>query len=439
MRLLHVGLDERRAPGLHAVGVDGRRRDALAVPRVRRQAVHRHELRVAPAPRAAGRAGRDRATAARSRSSAGRCSRTSRWRASAASSTSPTAAVIDIDETPKLRARRGVHRLHRFAGRADERAVADGRARAQAREDLARRRRRDQRARDPGQRVERVARDRLAAPRRRRSRARPHVAGARVRARVAGRAEVPAQPARSRSGSCPCTASTATSCTTRSSRTTSASPPTACSSARTATSITLTADGAVRRAPRGAGRATCTSTGSSATSATACCATARMLSEEGVVVVIVTVDTAGRRDRDRPRDRHPRLGVRARSRGSASKTPSRSVRASIDGAIAEGATDFDTMRRHARTSLGTVHRRAHPAPADRDPGRHGSLRTDRVALEISCAGRRALVTGGGNGVGAAIGRALVARGRVRVGQRHLRGPRGRGRGRARRRRARAAR
>ena len=48
----------------------------------------------------------------------------------------PAHAVIDIEETPRLRAGRGVHHLHRFAGRADERAVADGRARAQAREGL---------------------------------------------------------------------------------------------------------------------------------------------------------------------------------------------------------------------------------------------------------------------------------------------------------------
>ena len=144
-------------------------------------ASHLHRVR-------AGRAGRDRATAARSRSSAARCCRTCRWRASAASSTSPASAVIDIEETP-VRPRRSVHRLHGFAGRADERALADGRARAQVREDLARRRGRDQRPRDPGQRVERLAGDRLAAPRRRRSRARPHVAGARVRARVAGGAK----------------------------------------------------------------------------------------------------------------------------------------------------------------------------------------------------------------------------------------------------------
>ena len=48
----------------------------------------------------------------------------------------PAYAVIDIEETRALRAGRGVHHLHRFAGRADERAVADGRARAQAREGL---------------------------------------------------------------------------------------------------------------------------------------------------------------------------------------------------------------------------------------------------------------------------------------------------------------
>ena len=38
----------------------------------------------------------------------------------------PDWAVIDIEETPKLAPGRSVHRLHRLAGRADERVVADG-------------------------------------------------------------------------------------------------------------------------------------------------------------------------------------------------------------------------------------------------------------------------------------------------------------------------
>ena len=63
VRLLLSDSTNAERPGVHAVGVDGRRDDAGAVPRVPRQALHRHELRVAPAPRAAGRAGRDRARA----------------------------------------------------------------------------------------------------------------------------------------------------------------------------------------------------------------------------------------------------------------------------------------------------------------------------------------------------------------------------------------
>ena len=112
------------------------------------------------------------------------------------------------------------------------------------------------------------------------------------------------------------------------------------------------ADGADGRAPRGARRATCTSTASSATSATACCATGACSREEGVVVVIVTVDTADRRDRDRPRDRDPRLGVRPRGRGPLEDAKQVGARRRSTAAIAEGATDFDTMRRHARRSLG---------------------------------------------------------------------------------------
>ena len=74
------------------------------------------------------------------------------------------------------------------------------------------------------------------------------------------------------SGSCPCTASTATSWPTPATAAPWASPPTTSWCARTATSSPSTTTGcaAAARCPP----ATSTSTGSSATSATACCATA---------------------------------------------------------------------------------------------------------------------------------------------------------------------
>ena len=99
----------------------------------------------------------------------------------------------------------------------------------------------------------------------------------------------------------------------------------------------------------------------------------RVLAEEGVVVVIVTVDSQHGRDRDRPRDRHPRLGVRARGRGPARGRASRPCATSIDGAARRRR---DRLRDDAPPRppfARPVHRRAHPPPPDRHPGRHGSL------------------------------------------------------------------
>ena len=246
-----------------------------AVPRPPGQALHRRELRLAPPPRAAGRGGGARRPGARSRSSAGRWCRTSRWRARWACSTCPSDRVIDIDEVAELRARRGLRHLHGIAGRADERAGADGRARAQVREGQRRRRRRDLRPRDPGQRVERVPCDRRAAPRRRRGRARPARAGARVGSRVAGGAEVPAQPrparvVRPRARRVPPHRATTPAWREAVGR----RARERVSSARTATSLTSATPGVDVERRRGAGRLPSTSTGSSATSASACCATA---------------------------------------------------------------------------------------------------------------------------------------------------------------------
>ena len=66
-----------------------------------RPAVHRRELRVAPAPRAAGRRGRDRRAAARSRSSAGRwCNNVALAREMGMLDV-PVDRVIDIEEVPR--------------------------------------------------------------------------------------------------------------------------------------------------------------------------------------------------------------------------------------------------------------------------------------------------------------------------------------------------
>ena len=118
--------------------------------------------------------------------------------------------------------------------------------------------------------------------------------------------------------------------------------------------------------------ATCTSTASSATSATACSATGATLVGGG----------RRRRDRHRRRRRPARSSPGPRSSPGAgstrprprtcSRTPSRSCATSIAKAASEGATDFDTLRRHCRKSLGRfIDERTRRRP--RDPGRHGSL------------------------------------------------------------------
>ena len=269
----------------------------------------------------------------------------------------PVSSVIDIDEVPTLRARRGVHHLHRFAGRADERAVADGRARAQAREDQQRRRRRDLRARDPRQR-DRTSRRIIDSL---------HRAGAEVvhggssPVHVSGHASqeelklllnlvqpewfVPVHGeythmvhhARlARSGR-------------RRRRTTCSSAKTATRSRSSARPTDHALDG---RAPRGARRATIYVDGIVGDVGHGVLRDRRNLAEEGLVVVIVTVDSQAGRGRHRPRDRHPRLGLRARGRGAARGREGGGARRRSQEATDEGATDFDTLRRHARRSLG---------------------------------------------------------------------------------------
>ena len=71
-----------------------------------------------------------------------------------------------------------------------------------------------------------------------------------------------------------------------------------------------------------------------------------------MVVVIVTVDTQAGEIVTGPEIVTRGLGLRARGRGPHRRREGRRARRRSTAAIAEGALDLDTLRRHARRSLG---------------------------------------------------------------------------------------
>ena len=77
----------------------------------------------------------------------------------------------------------------------------------------------------------------------------------------------------------------------------------------------------------------------------------KALSEEGVVVVILTVDTQAGEVVTGPRSSRAAGSTRPKPKIS-SRTPRRPWRRRSTAPIAEGALDLDTLRRHARRSLG---------------------------------------------------------------------------------------
>ena len=78
----------------------------------------------------------------------------------------------------------------------------------------------------------------------------------------------------------------------------------------------------------------------------------RVLAEEGVVVVIVTVDTQTGEIVTGPEIVTRGWVLRARGRGPPRRREAGRARRRSTRRAREGATDFDTMRRHARRSLG---------------------------------------------------------------------------------------
>ena len=112
------------------------------------------------------------------------------------------------------------------------------------------------------------------------------------------------------------------------------------------------------RCPRG----TSTSTASSATSASACCATGATWPRRDSSAVIVTVDAVTGELVTGP-EIVTRGWVYAPEAEELLEEAKAAVRASLQEAADEGATDFDTLRRHARRSLGKfINERTRAAP-----------------------------------------------------------------------------
>jgi ribonuclease J len=89
----------------------------------------------------------------------------------------------------------------------------------------------------------------------------------------------------------------------------------------------------------------------------------RNLAEEGVVVVIVTVDATNGEVVTGP-EIVTRGWVYAPEAEELLEEAKAAVRASLEEAAGEGATDFDTLRRHARRSLGRfINERTRRRPA----------------------------------------------------------------------------
>ena len=135
------------------------------------------------------------------------------------------------------------------------------------------------------------------------------------------------------------------------------------------------------RAPRGARRATCTSTASSATSGSGVLRDRRNLAEEGLVVVIVTVDSTTGEVVTGP-EIVTRGWVYAPEAEELLEEAKAAVRASLAGGGRRGRHRLRDAPPPRPPLARQVHQRAHPAPPGDHPGGHGGL-TRRPARTVS--------------------------------------------------------